>query len=65
MLSFLWQHKVLRLVRRCGILCQTILGVGSAGASLHEPTPRTTKIGPQFSGDLFLVVVTFVLDFFL
>ena len=27
----------------------------SAGASLNEP-PRTTTIGPQFSGDLFLAV---------
>jgi len=28
-------------------------GLSSACASLNEPPPRTTTIGPQFSGDLF------------
>jgi len=44
-------------------LCPIIPANSSADASLHEPPPRTTTIGPQFSGDLFLVVVTFVLNF--
>ena len=35
---------------------RAINGPASGGASVNEPRPRTTATGPQFSGDLSLVV---------